>query len=557
MSGKIFVFPGKNQADYSAAMEKIKANKLVPRIWERDHTVWRENPHEISNRLGWLDCPEKAKNFADEITSFAAEINEEGFTDILLLGMGGSSLAPEVFRNILGKKDTFPDLHVIDTTDPDAVFSYAGALEGKKPLFMVSTKSGGTVETISLMKYFYKYAADNISKENPGSSFVAITDPGSGLQKMAEELKFRKIFLNDPDIGGRFSALSYFGMVPSALCGHDVDKLVSNSLSAAEQDKTGVEENPAALIGALANKGINKLTFITPDSFASFGSWVEQLIAESTGKEGKGILPVVDDKFYLMKHYGNDRLFVYLKLKSDDSRDLYVNNLINEGFPVIRFEMEDVYELSAQYFHWEFITALAGALLDIQPFDQPDVESAKVSARKVIKEFTETGKLTDPEITLEENGVKIFSEFKPSSAKAAVEEFVSEMMKRGGKSYISLQAYLQPANDTGASLEMLRHKLCEKYNVAVTTGIGPRFLHSTGQLHKGDDNSGIFIQFVNTPKNFAPIPEEPGSENSVIDFGTLKRSQALGDRDALLSKGRKVMTIDLGEDVLGNLKMFI
>jgi glucose-6-phosphate isomerase len=522
-------------------LNDIKNKRIVERIWQKDFTVWGDSSEEISNRLGWLDCIEVTKKSFNEINSFVKEVRNEGFTDALLMGMGGSSLAPEVFRLTFGVKEDYLDLHVLDSTHPEAIVEYEKTLDPKKTVYIVSTKSGGTVETMSFMKYFFTSVSKKLGKENVSKHFIAITDPGSGLEEAAKKLKFRKIFLNDPDIGGRFSALSLFGIVPAALVGVDIQKLFEESFEMLNEcKKTEISENSSAklgsIIGSLAREGIDKLTFILSHQLKYLGGWLEQLIAESTGKNGKGILPVDLEPLVEMSEYGKDRLFVYIKIAGDNSLDEKFSEIKNAGIPLIEIELKDIYQLGAEFFRWEFATAVSGYILGAQPFDQPNVESAKVIARKMMKEYQEKGKL--PELNNENNDGNLSS-------------FLSDL--KSGKSYVTIQAYLKPDEKTWKQLQQLRLKILLKYKVATTLGYGPRFLHSTGQLHKGDSGNGYFIQFISDIQNDVPIPDEAGNDASSISFGTLIRAQALGDRQALIDNKRKVLTINLGKDGINSL----
>jgi glucose-6-phosphate isomerase len=379
---------------------ELDKNKIIDRIWKNDYTVWGAEPDEISNRLGWLQSPNVMKNAVFEIKSFVDEIRESKFNNAVLLGMGGSSLAPEVFRNTFGVGIGFLDLVVLDSTDPGAVLKIEKEVDVKNTLFIVSTKSGGTVETISFMKYFYHLVYKKLGKKDVGKHFIAITDPGSGLEKQAKELGFRKIFLNDPNIGGRYSALSYFGLVPAALIGMNILKLLEKGNRMADYSRETVlletGKNSAAWLGAimggLALDKIDKLTFISSPSLKHFGIWVEQLVAESTGKLGKGILPVCCSEPGSSEIYSNDRLFIYSKLKGEDDYDQATDRLEENGHPVVRIILEDKYDLGAEMFRWEIATIVAGHILKINPFDQPDVESAKIRAREMVAEYSNKNK---------------------------------------------------------------------------------------------------------------------------------------------------------------------
>lgn len=553
---------GKYSNLFDAVIKKLKDEKVIDRIWKKDFTVWNNDPTEISNRLGWLDSVEVTSRSLNEINHFVDEVKVAGYTNVLLMGMGGSSLAPEVFRLTFGVKEGYLDLAVLDSTHPEVVMDYAKKLNPAKTLYIVSTKSGGTVETISFMKFFYNYALHILGKEEVGKHFAAITDPGSGLQKIAEGLNFRKIFLNDPNIGGRFSALSLFGIVPAALIGVDVEKILSIAKDETINcKKTGkdISENTAAIIGAiigtLGQKGIDKLTYIISPNISFFGAWVEQLIAESTGKIGKGILPVDLESIEAPEFYSDDRLFVYLKLKNDNTYSDKVEKLKSAGFPILEFEIENIYELGKEFFSWEFATVIAGWLMKIQPFDQPNVEQAKVVAKQMMNDYQQKGKLPELNAIVEEKGIKVYGDFKVKTVDEVLHTFLADC--KDGKNYVTIQAYLVPDKNTTEALQKLRTSIQKKYKAATTLGFGPRFLHSTGQLHKGDAGNGYFIQFVSDIKEDIPIPENPGTESTSITFGILIKAQALGDRQALLANKRKVITIDLGSDVIASITKFI
>lgn len=540
-------------------LEQLVNKQIVERIWKKDYTVWSNNPKEISDRLGWLDCVNYSRKHLDEIYAFVDEIKAEGFTDALLLGMGGSSLAPEVFGKVFGNQDGHLKIHVLDSTHPDVVKSYAENLNPQTTLYIVSTKSGGTIETISFMKFFYNYVLNVLGEEQTEKHFIVITDPGSGLEEMARKLNFRKIFLNDPNIGGRFSALSLFGVVPAALIGIDLEKLfvrTDNEILHSRKSGDFIERNDAAkfglLLSTLTKNGIDKVTLITSKQLKSLGAWIEQLVAESTGKNGKGILPIDLEELTSPNNYSKDRVFVVIKIKGDRIEADKIEELIEESFPVIEFELEDIYDLGKHFFMWEFATAVAGWSLGIQPFDQPNVEQAKVVARKIISEFQSSGKLNLPEPIYDYNGIKIYFDKKFNGLQEAIPTLMSDCVS--GKSYVAIQAYLNPTENILEVLQVLRKRIQIEFKVATTLGFGPRFLHSTGQLHKGDAGNGIFIQLIDNSETQVPIPDEPGELKSSVSFGVLIKAQAFGDRQALIDNHRKVMTFDLGNNVLEHLK---
>ncbi|RMG97365.1 MAG: bifunctional transaldolase/phosoglucose isomerase [Chloroflexi bacterium] len=539
---------GDYQSLVDNALAEMKADHIIRRIWQHDHTVWRPTPDEIANRLGWLHAPEIARTNIDRLQTFADSVRAEGFTDVLLLGMGGSSLAPELFARVFGEPDAPLKLWVLDSTDPGAVLYWRRRLNPRRTLFIVATKSGGTVETLSFFKYYYNWVAEHVGQARAGRHFVAITDPGSKLVKLAGDYAFRGVFLNDPNIGGRYSALSYFGLVPAALVGVDLLLLVSRAETAVRNaescncpvDGDNYGAQLGAIMGELAKNGRDKLTLIISPSLASFGDWVEQLVAESTGKDGKGILPVVGEPVGAMGVYGNDRLFVYLRQAGDTTYDRPVALLRDAGHPVVTIHLRDRYDLGGQFFLWEMATAVAGYRLGIQPFDQPNVESAKVLARQLVAAYQQSGTLPQDESA-------------PLTA-AALHNFLAQARPHD---YIAIHAYVQPTPETDEALLQLRAFLRDRYHLATTVGYGPRFLHSTGQLHKGDSGNGLFIQLTSDAEEDAPIPDEAGNDASSMTFGVLKMAQALGDGQALRGAGRRVIRFHLGTAVADNIRQLL
>ena len=566
---------GDSEPAVDSALSELRDNLVMTRIWSHDHTLWKPDPKEIANRLGWLHSPENVMDALPEIDGFVEGVLAAGLTHALLLGMGGSSLAPEVFRKTFGvgshprTGQAYVDLAVLDSTDPGAVLAYDRQLDPGKTLFIVSTKSGGTVETFSFFRYFYNRVLAAVGSEEVGNHFVAITDPGSGLADLARELKFRKTFLNDPNIGGRYSALSYFGIVPAALTGVDVHALLERAAVMAcnceasncpvSGDNTGARLG--AIMGELAVAGRDKVTFICSPPIASFGAWAEQLIAESTGKEGKGILPVEGEMLGSPADYATDRLFVHLRLEADSTHDARVQALIDAGRPVVQIHLRDLYALGGEFFRWEVATIIAGRRLGVNPFDQPNVESAKVLARNMVAAFQNEGKLPELTPSLSEEGLILYADRPAPSISAALQDFFAQADagdERGsGRSYVALQAYVKPATETDEALHELRTKIQTSLHLAATVGYGPRFLHSTGQLHKGDAGHGLFIQLTANMPEDVPIPDRPGEPDSSISFGILKTAQALGDRQALLDNHRRVIRVDLGMDVAACIKKLV
>lgn len=553
---KMTVRPESFRAVADEVRRTLRENRIVERIRQKDHTVWKPEPKEIANRLGWLESPQAMQRRLSEIEAVVAGIRDDRYTFALLLGMGGSSLAPEVFRRVFGVVDGFPDLAVLDSTDPGAVLSYAEHLDLRRTLFIVSTKSGGTVETFSFLRYFYNLVAENLGAEEAGRHFIAITDPGSALAEVAATRRFRHAFLNDPDIGGRYSALSCFGLFPAALIGMDVKRLLGRAVAEMEGgfSRGGAEEKGGAFLGAflgaLAKRGRDKLTFLFSPRIAAFGDWIEQLIAESTGKEGKGILPVVGEPLGGPDVYGDDRVFVALRVGDDWTDEEGLRTLAAAGHPVVDLRMTDLYDLGGQCFFWEMATVAAGWQLAINPFDQPDVEAAKVLARGMIAQYSQKGEMQDEAPAFKVPGISVYGDVTSKTPGAALAEFMGQA--RPG-AYAAIQAYLRPCPETGEALLRLRLRLRERFRIAVTEGYGPRFLHSTGQLHKGDGGRGLFIQLTADDPRDAPIPDELGHAASAIGFGTLKAAQASGDRQALLNAGRHVLRLHLNGDVSGGL----
>jgi glucose-6-phosphate isomerase len=536
---------GDYQSAFADALKIADEVNLAARLWAGDHTLWGDSPNEISNRLGWLNIAESLSSEISELQSFTEEIKAGGISQVLLLGMGGSSLAPEVFSKIFGAKSGFPELSVLDSTDPGAVKSAQGSHKPSSTLYIISTKSGGTVETLSFFKTFYNQALAELGKDIAGQHFVAITDPGSKLADLAKQHNFRRTFTNDPNIGGRYSALSYFGLVPAALLGVDLKRLLERARLMAINCGADVlnSENPGVRLGlalsSLGKAGRDKATFVAPPEIASFGDWAEQLIAESTGKEGKGILPVVNERLGEADLYGDDRVFINLNLSGEqNSQD--IGELQAAGHPVIEINWQDKSDLGGQLFLWEFATAVAGYGLGINPFDQPNVESAKVQGRRFVEAYAESGLLP------------------PVDSQALSSSSINSFLTTNkAGDYIALQAYIKPNDEAWEVLQKFRLKLQKKYRLASTLGYGPRFLHSTGQLHKGDGGNGLFIQFVSESSEDLAVPAEVGSSGSEISYDVLKQAQALGDSQALRDAGRRVLTFMVEDDFVIHLEKII
>ena len=531
--------------EYEARVEKRistwRKHGFIRRLWDKDPSLWfpKAEP-EIIDRLGWLSLPETTPEMLDEYVSFADDVKKEGISRVVLLGMGGSSLAPEVFQKTFGNEEGFPELTVLDSTHPEAVLELDKALDPNQTLFVVSSKSGTTLETLSLFRYFWNRMS-NVT-QNPGCRFVAITDPGSPLDRLGNERNFRAIFQAPSEVGGRYSALSVFGIVPAALIGMDIHKLLDRAWIASENSAFSVsEENAAGLIlgaalGELAAER-DKLTIFSTNSLNSFPDWLEQLIAESTGKMGKGIVPIVSEPLLSVDSYRKDRFFIGFALEEESRQDLdkRFEELEYAGHPTILFNLSDKFDLGQEIFLWEIAIASAGSVLGIHPFNQPDVHLAKDLAREAMQKQEKK----------DQNQVEIVSVKKPEILAELIEMWIQQA-KEGD--YLAIQAYLAPHPDISAALQRIRFELLSRTGKATTLGYGPRFLHSTGQLHKGGPNRGLFLQIVDESGVDLAVPETD------FTFGELIRAQALGDYHALKQRGRRIIRVNLGDDVVAGIK---
>ncbi len=524
---------------------------IVRRIWERDPDLWKPgdaaHARVIRNRLGWLDSPVSMRERAGELKSFAAEIREANFRDCVLLGMGGSSLCPEVLRSSFGSAPGFPTFHVLDTTDPDAITQLARGLDDNRTLFVVASKSGKTLETLSHLDHFWE-ALNRVGVANPGSHFVAITDPGTSLAVTARERGFRRVFENPPDIGGRYSALSDFGLVPAAVMGIDVARFLDRALEmrARCSAETVPEENPGLALGSTLSArhaaGRDKVTILAPPRIAAFSLWAEQLIAESTGKEGKGYIPIGAEPLGAPGVYGDDRLFVALRLAGES---LDTAPLRDAGAPVVHLDLADLYDLGAEFFRWEMATAVAAVALAIDPFDEPNVQESKDNTNRVLAEYEKVGSFPTHEPAAAANGVRVYSRIKAESPEEVLLRYLSGV-KPGD--YVGLMAYVDPTPEHENALQELRVAIRDRHRVATTLGFGPRFLHSTGQLHKGGPATGRYIQITTTEHSDADIPGQP------FGFAVLLRAQAQGDLESLRAHQRPVIRIHVEQDLTGALR---
>jgi glucose-6-phosphate isomerase/transaldolase/glucose-6-phosphate isomerase len=525
----------------------LEEDHVVRRIWDRDWTVWKPEDKEITNRLGWLMSPLLAEDESPGLEAFAAPLRSEGLTRTVVLGMGGSSLAPEVFARAFETGVGALELEVLDTTEPGTVAAAAGRFDPGKTLFVVSSKSGTTAELVSLFSFFYDRARTMLGDRRAGEHFVAVSDPGTPLEALAGRLGFRRTFPGRPDIGGRFSALSVFGLLPAALKGIDLRRLLHLSRETAGECRIETpDENPGARLGAIlgtaAAEGLDKLTFFVPPRLRPLAGWLEQLIAESTGKEGRGIVPVIEDVPGSPESYGKDRLFVDLGLAGEAGSGAGVRALVEAGAPLVRFGLDDPYSLAGQFFLWEFATAVAAHILKINPFDQPDVESTKRKTREILAVAALTGNAASDNVPPAADGLRIVGSGRPEKPAEAVARFLGA--SREGD-YIAVLAFLPPRQGVETLLAELAGILRGKYRLPVTLGFGPRYLHSTGQLHKGDGNKGLFLILSEADMPEVPIPAVPGVERPAATFADLFSAQARGDGMALAEKGRRVLRVEI------------
>jgi glucose-6-phosphate isomerase len=515
----------KQEKIFEETLNWLAREHVAERIWRKDHTLWSSQPTEITDRLGWLDVMDSMHEIVPTLAAFSEELQQDGISDVVLLGMGGSSLGAEVLNQVLGQKPGYPRLTVLDSIIPETVNSVRESIHSEKTLFLVSSKSGTTAETRTLFDYFYAAESDS-SRGNAGQHFAAITDPGSPLEDLAREDKFRRIFLNPEDIGGRYSVLSFFGLVPAVTLGIDIDELLFSAdamrkrCSSMVKDKENEGCRLGAYLGGMAKNGRDKVTVFTSPSLVSFGLWAEQLIAESTGKGGKGLVPIAGEPLVEARSYGNDRSFVYIRLKGDNNSadDSFVGEVKSAGHPVMVMEMDDRLELGALFYLWEFAIAVSGVLIGVHPFNQPDVQRSKDATKRLLKQYADSGKLP-----IAETGKSI-----------------STLLSQANEGdYFALMAYIQQTPETDSVLNGIRRKVLENYKLATTLGYGPRFLHSTGQLHKGGPNKGLFVQITSDRYEDIPVTGHPYS------FGVMSNAESLGDLEALQKIGRRVIRLEL------------
>ena len=536
-------------------MDDWKKEDKIFRVWSKDASVWTDD--DEGKWLGWLDVVEDELNDAEKYAEIAEDTKD--FSDIVLLGMGGSSLCPEVLAETFGKKQ----FHILDSTVPAQIKTLENKLDLEKTLFIVASKSGSTLEPNTFKQYFFTKVSEVVGAEKAGKQFIAITDPDSKMQKVAENDDFRKIFFGDPSIGGRFSALSVFGMIPGAIMGLDVVDFLERAMEMVRACKSHVpKENPGAILGTILGvcqtNGRDKLTIFTSKELYDVGAWLEQLIAESTGKQGISIIPVDREPLQPVENYSDDRVFAYLKLKDsgDNSLDEKLDALESNGHPVVRIELADKMNLGQEFFRWEFATAVAGSIMDINPFNQPDVEAAKIEAKKLTEEYEKTGELPKETPFYEADGIKLFSSDKyaeqlntyvgkEKSLKNYLEAHLAHLQEND---YFAILAYIERDEENEKLLQSIREKVLESKLVATCLGFGPRFLHSTGQAYKGGSNEGVFLQITSEDAKDFDVPDQK------YTFGVVKAAQARGDFQVLLDRNRRALRVHLGSDVAKGLE---
>jgi glucose-6-phosphate isomerase len=550
--------PAELRGAVDAAAADWQANRKIERFWKKDPSLWTRDGEE--KWLGWIDIVERQQKDVASLAALGGDVRSAGFKTALLLGMGGSSLCPEVLAKTFGPQPGFPELHIVDSTDPAQVMAACEAVDLGKALVIVASKSGSTLEPNILKQFFYEQVRRVVGTENVGSHFVAITDPGSKMEQVARHDGFRYIFYGDPQIGGRYSALSSFGVVAATVAGLKVGKLLDAAAQGVASAKQPIQSNAGVqlglLLGSAANAGRDKITIFTSPEIYDLGAWLEQLIAESTGKQGKGITPVDRETIGAPEVYGNDRVFAYVRLKStaDASQDAKVAALEAAGHPVVTIEIEDLYEIFGQFFTWEIATAVAGSVMGINPFNQPDVESAKIETRALTTEYEKSGKLPERLPVLKEAGIELYAteayatQLRAQAPAATLNGYLRAHLKQlHAGDYFAALAFLPMFPEHEAAIQVLRHRVRDHKHVATCLGFGPRFLHSTGQDYKGGPNTGVFLQITAKHAEDMDIPGQRYSFGVVID------AQAAGDLAVLESRGRRALRVHLGADVTAGL----
>ena len=557
LNSQLYMLPEKLESLVNNCIADWKQNNKVRRLWQRDASLWTGT--DESNWLGWLDITEKQLAQLSVFKQLAADVKKARFKHALLLGMGGSSLCPEVLRLTFGKIKGFPELHVLDSTDPAQIKAIEKVVDLRSTLCIVSSKSGSTLEPNIYKQYFFEQVRKKVGEKEVGNRFIAITDPGSKLQQVAERDKFRKIFPGVPSIGGRYSALSNFGMVPAAVMGLDLAKFLKNTQEMVKACGADVpaDTNPGVILGAIlgtaATQGLDKCTIISSPGIHDLGAWLEQLLAESTGKQGKGIVPVDREKLGKPEVYGGDRVFVYLRLqtKPDAKQDAAVKALERDGLPVVRIAVKNIYNLGQEFFRWEIATAVAGSIIGINAFNQPDVEASKVETRKLTAEYESSGKLPPETPFLETDGVKLYADPKNTAALRGavtlVDALKSHLDRINANDYFGVLAYITMNKQHEDALQVIRHMVRDAKKSATVLGFGPRFLHSTGQAYKGGPTSGVFLQITCDDKIDFAVPGQK------YTFGVVKAAQARGDFAVLAERGRRALRLHVGKNVKADL----
>ncbi|MGB8325147.1 MAG: bifunctional transaldolase/phosoglucose isomerase [Candidatus Acidiferrum sp.] len=548
-----YKLPADLAAGVKASLEDWKKNDKVARLWRKDASLWTNQ--DEGQWLGWLTVTEEQLKSVGELKKLAEEIKKAKFKHAVLLGMGGSSLCPEVLRLTFGKIAGFPEMHVLDSTDPAQIKALEKKLDLQKTICIVSSKSGSTLEPNIFKQYFFERVKSKVGEKEVGNRFMAVTDPGSKMQQVAEGDHFRHIFFGVPSIGGRYSALSHFGTVPAATMGLNVEKFlkITSEMVKACGAKSPADKNSGVLLGTIlgvaANQGRDKITIVTSKGIFDLGAWLEQLIAESTGKLGKGIIPVDREKLGKPAVYGKDRVFAYLRLanESNAGTEKALDALEKAGHPVVRVVLADKYNLGQEFFRWEIATAVAGSIIGINAFNQPDVEASKIETKKLTSEYESAGKLPDETPFFEDGGIKLFADAKNAVAlkngSKLSDVLRTHLTRLGAGNYFALLAYVAMNDEHAEILQGMRHEVRDSKKVATCLGFGPRFLHSTGQAYKGGPNSGVFLQITCDDAVDIPVPGQK------YTFGVVKAAQARGDFAVLAERGRRALRVHLGKNV--------
>ncbi len=561
MNPQSYSLPADLKEKVTASLDDWLVNGKTRRLWDRDATLWTQS--DESKWLGWLGIIEHQLAHGEHLRELAGDVKAAGFSHAAVLGMGGSSICPEVLGTTFGPQQGFPELHVLDSTDPAQVKTLEDKLDLAKTLFIVASKSGSTLEPNIFKQYFFERVAEKLGRDSASQQFVVVTDPGSRLEQAAQSEKVRHIFHGVPSIGGRYSALSDFGMVPAAAIGIDTKRLLDRAgeMAVSCSARVPAHDNPGVvlgnILGVLANEGRDKVTIISSPRIHGLGAWLEQLLAESTGKLGKGLIPVDREPLGPPEVYGGDRVFVYLRLDTgiDTAQEQAVDALEAAGQPVVRISIPDIYDLGQEFFRWEIATAVAGSVMGINPFDQPDVEASKLATQKLTSEFEQTGSLPPEQPIFEDDGIQLFADDENTSVLAAaaggeksLDSFVRAHLGRlSGGDYLALLAYVEMNAAHESSLQEVRKLVRDKTKVATCLGFGPRFLHSTGQAYKGGPNTGVFLQITCDDAADLGVPGQK------YTFGVVKAAQARGDFEVLAERKRRALRVHLGPDVQAGL----